>query len=191
MNIPELKNDHQKLLDHLVAHNYNKVYIKEVQCFLDILFRNDFQYDSYEEFWERYISEHTYSASWMALKKMYLNTIQSFDEYGHLPDGRPHAKLLYTANYKALNATFRNLADVLEHRMTARAAEGPHPAPYTTFVLFLKEMQAAGASTLDEITDTMVLRFFMTGKRKGSAYTQSHLRAALKKSPTCLRICRE
>lgn len=99
MDIEQLKFTHQKLLAHLESCNYNKVYIKEVKIILAALFDEKSPISSYEDYWERIVNSRRYTKFTLDLKKMYLNTVRAFDEYGHLPNGRPCAKLLFSSNY--------------------------------------------------------------------------------------------
>ncbi len=148
--------------------------------------------DSYEDYWERIVNRRRYTKFTLDLKKMYLNTVRAFDEHGHLPNGRPCAKLLFSSNYKKLNPGYKFLMDELRNRTNMTEENLPKSAKYTTLALFLLEMQIAGAVILNDVTDKLVLDFFMTGKRKGSKHTQSHLRQALDKlrdlSPDIPRI---
>lgn len=192
MDIERLKFTHRKLLDHLENRNYNRVYIKEVKIILDTLLDESSQFLSYEDYWEHIVNSQRYTRLTLGLKKMYLNTVRAFEEYGHLPNGRPCAKLLFSSNYKLLNPGYKLLMDELQNRTNKTEDDLPTSAIYTTLALFLLEMQTAGAVILDNITDKLVLNFFMTGKRKGSKHTQSHLRLALDKirelSPDIPRI---
>ena len=192
MDIEQLKFTHQKLLAHLESCNYNKVYIKEVKIILAALFDEKSPISSYEDYWERIVNSRRYTKFTLDLKKMYLNTVRAFDEYGHLPNGRPCAKLLFSSNYKKLNPGYKLLMDEFRNRTNIAEENLSKSAKYTTLALFLLKMQLAGAVMLNEVTDKLVLDFFMTGKRKGSKHTQSHLRLALDKirdlSPDIPRI---
>ncbi len=192
MDIEQLKFTHQKLLAHLESCNYNKVYIKEVKIILAALFDAKSPISSYEDYWERIVNSRRYTKFTLDLKKMYLNTVRAFDEYGHLPNGRPCAKLLFSSNYKKLNPGYKLLMDEFRNRANMAEENLSKSAKYTTLALFLLKMQLAGAVMLNEVTDKLVLDFFMTGKRKGSKHTQSHLRLALDKirdlSPDIPRI---
>ena len=179
MDIEQLKFTHQKLLDHLESCNYNKVYVKEVKIILAALFDEKSPILSYEDYWERIVNSRRYTKFTLDLKRMYLNTVRAFDEYGHLPNGRPCAKLLFSSNYKKLNPGYKFLMDELRNRTNIAEENLPKSAKYTTLALFLLEMQIAGAVILNDVTDKLILDFFMTGKRKGSKHTQSHLRLAL------------
>ena len=112
---------------------------------------------------------------------MYLNTVQSFDEYGHLPNGLPCAKLLYSSNYKKLNPYYKSLMDELQYRKNMTDNDIRKSSLYSTLALFFLEMKMNGASVLDNITEKSVLTFFSGGKRKGSNTTQDNLKLALKK----------
>lgn len=82
MDIEQLKFTHQKLLDHLESCNYNKVYVKEVKIILAALFDEKSPILSYEDYWERIVNSRRYTKFTLDLKRMYLNTVRAFDEYG-------------------------------------------------------------------------------------------------------------
>lgn len=181
MDIEKLKISHGKLLDHLTSCNYSRTYVKEIRKLLDIMFQENIRYNSYEDLWGQVIKGKEYARNTIKLKRMYLNTVRSFDEYNHLPDGRPHAKLLFSASYRNLDWSYQMLADECGRRLHLAECDNSRSTQYTTLVLFLTEIQKSVAHTLDDVTEEMVLRFFMTGRRKGSVDTQKNLRLALRK----------
>lgn len=159
MDIEQLKFTHQKLLDHLESCNYNKVYVKEVKIILAALFDEKSPILSYEDYWERIVNSRRYTKFTLDLKRMYLNTVRAFDEYGHLPNGCPCAKLLFSSNYKKLNPGYKFLMDELRNRTNIAEENLPKSAKYTTLALFLLEMQIAGAVILNDVTDKLILDF--------------------------------
>ena len=88
MDIKKLKKTYQKLLEYMEANGFGKVAIGSVKVRLRLLFEHEGEYESYVDFYSKFISEEGLEGNIKRLcyYRTSVRTIQRFDEFDHFPN---------------------------------------------------------------------------------------------------------
>lgn len=181
MDIIQLKSTHQKLLDTLVSHGYTPQYLKGVKFVLRLLFEHEGCFHSYDQFAEKFIHTRGYTKATLDIRMMHLRTIQAYDEFGHLPDGKSFVPLCFPPRYNMLSLDFKKIIDIYRTKSVKHKKTSTIDMETDAIAMFLFEMQRFGTSSLDKIKEEHVLSFFFDGERQiRSRDYCGHIMSALK-----------
>ena len=164
MDIQKLRTEHPKLLNYLTEKGYSVVYIERIRKMLDLLFSNEGQYDSYEDFYKKFVNAEGLESINRNTKRhrTSVRAIYAFDEYGRYPSrviqgtpiGRKTAYMKLTPAYKLIIDNYKLCASKTFKKVNTIDAEA-----YSASKFFLA-MLNQGASDLSLITPTMIQAFF-------------------------------
>ena len=199
MDIKKLKKIYPKLLEYMEANGFGRVAIDSVNIRLRLLFEHEGEYESYADFYSKFISKEGLNGNNRRLRyyRTAVRTIQGYDEFGHYPNRLKFAPVQYReCSYKHLNPIFKGIVDhyrqvALKEYKSAKSISVESNAASA----FFYHMQRNGAKGLNGITGSMILSFFGDGSKqlRGYAY-QIKIRAVLKAQrdrdchAECLRI---
>lgn len=192
MDIPKLKSTYPVLVKHMEERGYGRVAIISVNVRLRLLFEHEGEYESYEEFYSRFISEDGMGGNNKRLKyyRTSVRIIQAFDEYGHLPNRLKFGPVQYRESaFGHLNEHYRLIVQTYKMRAkeegkTDKSIKVESDAVSKLFHHF----QLNGEHKIEDVTESSVLSFFYSDgtAKRGSAYL-GKIRSVLK---TCLRAGR-
>lgn len=176
MDIQKLKKTYPKLLEYMEANGFGKLAIGSVKVRLRLLLAHEGAYESYADFYAKFISKEGLSGNDKRLRyyRTAVRTIQGFDEFNHYPDRLKFAPVQYReCSYKHLNPTFKGIID---HYRQVASKECKRKKSIrvesNAASVFLDHMQQNGAIDLCGITESMILSFFYGGCRqlRGCSY---------------------
>lgn len=199
MDISKLRKEHPKLLNYLQNKGYcyeSKRMIKKV---LGMLFENEGNYQSYEDFYAKFVSPDGLHSANLKFKRyrIAVRAIYAFNELERYPDGIVHGIALGRKNsYTELIPPFKLVID--NYKIAASKTEkraGTISSEANNCSTFLFAMQQQGATSLNEITDVLIQSFFFDGEHqlRGASY-KCNIAAVLKANtkfdtwPECRRI---
>lgn len=171
-----MKKTYPKLLEYMEANGFGKVAIDSVKVRLRLLFEFEGEYESYADFYSKFISREGLEGSTKRLcyYRTSVRTIQGFDEFNHFPNRLKFAPVQYQeCSYDHLNPTFKGIVD--HYKQVASKAcksEKSIRVESNAASTFLYHMQRNGAIDLLGITESMILSFFYDGCRqlRGCSY---------------------
>ena len=176
MDIKKMKKTYPKLLEYMEANGFGKVAIDSVKVRLRLLFEHEGDYESYADFYSKFISKEGLEGSTKRLGyyRTSVRTIQGFDEFDHLPNRLKFAPTGYReTSYGHLNLYFKDVVDNYK-QVANRTSKHPKTIRVEANVAssFLFHMQQNGAVDLSDITGSMVLSFFYDGCKqlRGCSY---------------------
>ena len=158
------------------AKGFGKVTIGSVKVRLRLLFEHEGEYESYADFYSKFISEEGIEGSIKRLGyyRTSVRTIQGFDEFDHFPNRLKFAPTEYReTSYGHLNRYFKGIVD--NYKQVA-STTSKHPKTIRVEAnaasSFLFHMQQKGAIDLCGITESMILSFFYGGGKqlRGCSY---------------------
>jgi site-specific recombinase XerD len=201
MNIQKLKETHPKLLEYLNRHGYSKKYVGLVNKYLRILFDSEEEFQNYEEFYARYVSESGLSSGVPCYKfnRIVVRAIRGFDEDGHYPDRVIFAPALNRiSSYGKLNPCFRAVVDDYQkYAATTDKRPSTISGEANSGSAFLFAMQKLGCKCLSDITGENVLTIFYDGQKQTRGYScVKNIQAVFKTVATfagdrdCSRLCK-
>jgi integrase len=176
MDIKKLKKTYPKLLEYMEANGFGKVAIDSVKVRLRLLFEHEGEYESYADFYSKFISKEGMEGSTKRLcyYRTSVRTIQGFDEFDHFPNRLKFAPTGYReTSYGHLNLYFKGIVDNYK-QVANRTSKHPKSIRVEANVAssFLFNMQQNGAIDLRGITESRILSFFYDGCRqlRGCSY---------------------
>lgn len=192
MDIPKIKRTYPMLIKHMEESGYGRVAIGSVNVRLRLLFEHEGEYESYEEFYSRFISEEGMGGNNKRLKyyRTSVRIIQAFDEYGHLPNRLKFGPVQYRESaFSHLNEHYRLIVEAYKMRAKEEGKTDKSITVESNAVSKLfHHFQQNGEHKIEDVTESSVLSFFYSdGKAKRSNAYLSKIRSALK---TCLRADR-
>ena len=158
------------------AKGFGKNAIGSVKVRLRLLFEHEGEYESYADFYSKFISEEGIEGSTKRLGyyRTSVRTIQGFDEFDHFPNRLKFAPTEYReTSYGHLNRYFKGIVD--NYKQVA-STTSKHPKTIRVEAnaasSFLFHMQQKGAIDLCGITESMILSFFYGGGKqlRGCSY---------------------
>jgi integrase len=184
MNLKNLRINYPKLLIYLEIHNYSKGYISKFRTEIKhILNSNDSDiWSCYKDIYDGYVTS-TQSYDYLREKRTIIGAIERFDVYEELPDGRTRQKLILHNSYHLLIEKYKVFIDLYCDLESKRGKKNTtistesHNA--SVFLLFMQEQ---GIMNLNEVTEKVVLSFFITdnGKLKRGCSYRKNITAVFK-----------
>lgn len=185
MDIQKLRTTHQNLLDYMEKEHFGKVAISGVRAKLNQLFAKEGQYESYNDFYRKFINPEGLEGTSRKLKhqRTSLRHVQAFDEFGHYPNRLPFTPTLYnnscenriTKIYSSIIENYRELAEKSSKSPKSIRVESKAAAA------FFDHVQRLGANRLAEITEEHIISFFYDGfKQKRCTSYKSKVLAVLR-----------
>jgi len=163
MDVQNLRDNYPKLIMHMEESGYSSGYTQNVRReIVRILSRADSKnWETYTDVYQEYAKKSS-SKQYLRNKLNYLGIIEGFDKRGEYPDGRQRQKIVMRGKYHLLSPEFKALIDCY------RASESKRDKKATTITCeanhgasFLYALQQKGIKTVDAITETAVLSFFI------------------------------
>lgn len=184
MDIKKLREEHPQLLAYLHEKGYHTTYIMRVKRMLNLLFLNEGHYDSYEDFYTKFVCSEGLGVGSKRNNnhRNSLRVIHAFDEYGRYPIrikqgtplGRTNAYLELIPNFKRVIDNFLTVSSTTCKRETTIVSEA------RTASVFFLSMQNLGASDLASINERMVYDFFFDAKKHRDGNVKSKIERVLK-----------
>lgn len=168
MDIQKLRREHPKLLEYYNDNQYSRTSVRYIKKMLKLLFDNESKYNSYEEFFVKFVSTDGIRSTnrHHASDRAALRAIYAFDEFGTYPNHSRGVMLEKVDKYLLLLPIFQQVITYYRE-YAAQAGKRPRTiddeANRCTYFLF--EMQTVGANTLSDINATRIRRFFFDGTR--------------------------
>jgi len=164
MNIQNLRDTYPELITFMEEYGYSQLYIKRLRQQINAILSNAeiSNLDSYGDIY-RYYTERTSSKQGLRVRLTFLGIIERFVVRGEFPDGRTRQKVKERGHYQYLSQEHRCIIDTYceyeEQRGTKKArtiyGESSNAAS------FLYELQCAGISTPESITQKDVIAVFL------------------------------
>jgi len=176
MDIKKLRISHQKLLDYMEQEHFGKVALCGVRAKLKQLFEKEGQYESYDDFYRKFINPEGLSGTSPKLKhqRTSLRHVQAFDEFDHYPDRLTFTPTLYHDSCESrINETYKSIIEnYLE--LVKKTSKAPQSIRVESkaAAAFFDHVQRLGASSPSEITEHLILSFFYDGftQKRCSSY---------------------
>lgn len=164
MDIPKMRKEGHRIIEYMEAHKYGKVAKGGILPMLNRLFEHEGEYDSYYDFYEKFINVGKYRGDKGKLKyyKTSLRHIQAYDEYGVFPNRLTFSKVSYPPpTQMKLNEYYMSfvmeLEKILASKMLSNTSIGTER---NILIRFLYEIQENNITRIEDITDLDVNTFF-------------------------------
>ena len=197
MDLQNLKEHHEELLTFMENNGYSSTYIRRFRDEINRILANtdSHRWQSYQDVYLEYLKV-PHSEDYLRNKRTIIGALEQFDLFGRLPDGRHRHTLFERGSYHLLEPEFQELIDfycIYEKQRDKKESTIRGESLNTASFLFW--VQEQGARCLDEVTEDIVLSFFVSedgSLRKSCSYKKNIsavFKAGLKwKEPQCRRI---
>lgn len=164
MNISNLRDNYPKLLTHMKENGYGWDHIDRVKHQIRALLSKTElnSIDTYPDVY-KYYCEHSDSKTGLEQRLTMLGIIERFDLRGEFPDGRTWQSIKPHGNYRYLSTEFKCIIDTYREFETTRGVmkETSIHGQANNAASFLYELQCAGVSTPEDITQQAVINVFL------------------------------
>ena len=176
MDISKLKRNFPVLIKHMEETGFGRVAICSVKVRLRLLFNHEGEYASYEEFYSRFISGDGLTGNDRRLRyyRTSVRTIQTFDEYGHLPNRLKFAPVQYRASaVSSLNEHYRGIVETYKsYAQKHGLSDKTIHVGVNAVSKFFHHLQLNGEYHSEEAKESSVISFFHSDgqAKRGYAY---------------------
>ena len=197
MDLTNLKNNHQKLIQHLEDNGYSSNYIKKIKASIAWILKNDNEdWTSYREVLEARIASCPGKSVHQELRAI-VNAIYRFDQLEIYPCGNCNADVKLLSSNDSLHKLNSGYLSLIEQFKAVAKKRGLKSSNVHAMGIncasFLLCMQDKGKTSLDMISEDDLLDYTLTGN-KGGRFSSSKLHIVrnlfetLKKEPECARL---
>jgi len=178
MNTQHLADNYPRLISYMEESGYSRIYVnrfkREINRILSTAPLKD--WSSYMDIYLEY-TKLSNSMDYLRNKRTILGAIEQFDIFGRYPDGRHRHELYARDSYVFLSKEFKSIIDCY---LEAESKHGKKESTIYTeshnATTFLLSLQEKGMNALNEITEEVVLGFFVSSdgtKLRGGSYKKN------------------
>ena len=164
MNVQNLRENYPKLITHMEESGYCDLYVKRVQQEINhVLSKADSKgWTTYTDIYLEY-AKRSNSRQYLRGKLTFLGILERFDVQGQYPDGRTRQKVKIRGYYQYLSPEFQRVIDtyrLYEERRGVKKIRTIY-GESSNGASFLYELQCAGISSPEEITQKSIITVFL------------------------------
>jgi integrase len=165
MDIKKLQQTYPELIAFMKEQGYSRLYIErlEQQIRAIIAKADGNNWTSYSDIY-CYYAERTTSKQGLRFRLTYLGIIERFSLRGEYPDGRTRQKIKIRGCYQCLSPEFKSVMDTYRQYEEQRGVKKSRTiyGEFSNGASFLYELNRAGITTPDEITQKSIIAVFLS-----------------------------